>query len=578
MSILSVGLSGLLTSRDALSVTSSNVANANNPAYKRQVLKQASGLSQFLLGGYVGQGVQSTGVDRVTNQFLYNQILKTGSESHYASTLKGQLSRVDEIFADGNNALADAMTAFTNAAQDLSLRPADNPSRQQFLSSTQFLVEQFNSVSGRFDAIRRDNTEQIQFTVNQINDLTGNIADLNKSIAKSYLTGDGKGVPLNLLDQREDLILQLSEKVDVQVIEGERGELNILMRQGQPLVTFDKAYSLLALSDASDPETTVIARDPETGGAPIRFANKNLGRGELSALLEFRDTAINQYQNTLGLMALSIHDQVNAIQAGGVELVDDPGPPAANVPGKPLLSFAKNTSDPLDNGFSRVVANAFNSDANTRLAVGTVNTSTLQSNEYEVFVLNNAGTPEVRYRPLGSKSAGQVATDLGGGNYQVPDAFTFSISGGAFVPGDSFQVKLTAKAALNLRLENLGTDQVATRAPSASVGDNTQVLKMTRVFDQATLFQRAGSSGISVRDTFSRLLTTVGNDVRVADNSAKTSLGVLESLNAEQSAQSGVNLDEEAAKLIQYQQAYSANAKIISLSKELFDDLLTAVR
>ncbi|HEX4879678.1 MAG TPA: flagellar hook-associated protein FlgK [Limnobacter sp.] len=579
MTMLSVGLSGLLTARDALSVSSSNVANASNPTYKRQLLKQASGLSQFSQGGYVGQGVKTLDVTRVTNQYLYNQILKTSSEASYSGTLKTQLGRVDNIFAEGNNALAQAFANFNSAAQDLSLRPADNPARQQFLAATGFLVEQFNSIGARFESIRGDQNAQIEFKVSEINNLTTSLGRLNQAITREFLNTEGKGVPLNLLDERDELVLQLAEKIDIQVVEGAQGETNILMRQGQPLVLGGQSYKLLATTDATDPETVMIAREAGNGsGELMRFANKNLGRGELSALLEFRDTALNQYQNTLGLMAKSFADQVNAIQAEGFELVDNPGPPPTPIAGSPLLRFASVPGDPLDNGVSRVVASPFNADPTVRLAVGAIATATVPGNEYEVFAVDSGAGVEVRYRPVGNKTAGVAANDLGGGQYEVPGAFAFSIHNGAMQAGDSFNVRLTARGGVNLRMEPLGINQIASRAAGAAAGDNTQVLKLAQVLGKPALLQRGSFAGISVQDMFSRLVSVVGNDVVAANNNALASNGVLESLSAEQSAVSGVNLDEEAAKLIQFQQAYAANSKVISLSKDLFDELLNAIR
>ncbi|WP_370264036.1 flagellar hook-associated protein FlgK [Limnobacter sp.] len=579
MTMLSVGLSGLLTSRDALSVSSNNVANSSNPTYKRQLLKQASGLSQFSQGGYVGQGVKTLDVSRVTNQYLYNQILKTSSEASYSETLQTQLSRVDNIFAEGNNALSQSFANFNAAAQDLSLRPADNPARQQFLAATSFLVDQFNSVSKRFDSIRADQNAQIEFKVREINDLTASLGRLNNAITREFLNTDGKGVPLNLLDERDELVLQLAEKIDIQVVEGQRGETNILMRQGQPLVLGGTTFNLLATTDITDPETVVIGRLASDGsGELIRFANKNLGRGELAALLEFRDTALNQYQNTLGLMALGFADQVNSIQTEGFELLDDPGPPPTPIAGSPLLQFASVPADPLDNGISRVVASPFNADPALRLAVAGINTATLPGNEYEVFAVASGAGVEVRYRPVGSKTAGQPVSILGAGQFEVPGAFQFSINGGGLVAGDSFNVRLTARAGLNLRMQPLDLNQIVNRAPGGGLGDNTQILKFTQVLDKPSLLQRGSYAGISIQDMFSRLVSVVGNDVVSASNNALASNGVLESLSAEQSAVSGVNLDEEAAKLIQFQQAYAANSKVISLSKDLFDELLNAIR
>jgi len=582
MSLLTIGLSGLRTTRDALGVTSNNVANSNNPAYRKQLLKQASGLSQLASGGYVGQGVKSVELTRVTNDFLYNQVLKTGSQAAYSGTLANQLSRIDDLFAQGSNGLSEAMTQFNNAAEDLTLRPTDLPARQNYLGQAAFLVDQFNTVGNRLESIRQDNNTQIALKIDEINSLTSNLARLNKSISQEVAAGNGGNLPLNLLDQRDDLVLQLSEKVDVQILEGARGELNVFMRNGQSLVSGERAFNLVAVSDAQDPENLTIARDPGEGqGELIRFATKNLGRGELSGLLEFRDGALSQYQNTLGLMAVRFAEQVNTLQTQGLDLDDNLG--------QNLFSFASSVSDPNDNGISKVVGNAFNSNA-IAAQVTNLESATLSTPEFELFgVDNGAGGVEVRYRALGSKGAGIAVTDLGGGQLQVPGAFTLSITSGVVNIGDSLQVQTTVNAAQNLRLNQLTAEQVATRAafdasgaPIAPTelnrGDASQIRKVTGVLSQPSMYVRPNGQGISIQNAFSRFLTVVGNDVSAAKDSQQASNNVLDKLSAEQSAVSGVNLDEEAAALIQFQQAYNANAKIISLSKELFEDFLSAIR
>ncbi|MDX1669191.1 MAG: flagellar hook-associated protein FlgK, partial [Limnobacter sp.] len=296
MSILSTGLSGLLNSRDGLGVSSNNVANANNPDYKRQQVQQETRLNQFVQGGYVGNGVQTTDVTRVTDQFLTNQILRTQSQAAYSETLGTQLSRVDDLFADGNNALRESLTEFGNAAQDLSTRPNDLPTRQDFLSKADFVVQQFNSVARRLDDLQDDNNSKIQFKVSEINGITENLATLNKQIAKEYAANDGKNLPLNLLDQRDALLETLSGSLGIQLVDDKLGQVNVFMKNGQPLVTRDSSVNLLAISDPTDPRSLVIAQQPVAGdGDPIRFTNRSLGEGELSALVDFKAGSLTRY-------------------------------------------------------------------------------------------------------------------------------------------------------------------------------------------------------------------------------------------------------------------------------------------
>lgn len=585
MSILSTGLSGLLTSRDGLSVSSNNVANANNTAYKRQELRQESGPAQFVGAGYIAQGVKTTDVVSVDDQFLRNQIIRTSAQTSYSQTLGDQLSRVDELFAMGNNALSESMTLFVNAVQDLSLRPTDIPSRQNLLDKAGFVADQFNSLGGRLAAIRKDNNTTIVFKVDEINAITQNLGKLNDQISKEFAVSQGNNLPLNLIDQRDRLIRELSNKVDVQIVNGALGEKNVFMRNGQPLVTSTLTFNLLAVEDPTDPENVVIAKESGVPGAdPIRFAIKNLGQGELAALMEFRDGALNKYQNTLGLMALRLQEKVQQVQTSGFDLNGDPG--------LPIFQFLNNGSGAY-NGISQVV-NAFDNANFKDVQVTQLNTSNLSTPEFEVYQQGG----NLLYRPVGSKTAGipMVVTTppapTGFGfqttpNIGNPTAPLFTLNfDSAPQDGDKFIVRTTFRAAQNLvvnpdvNVENIATRGAAVGSPAtaSAPGDNSNLLKLSKVLDEASLYTRANGTGVSIRDALSRMITVIGNDVISAKNSAETGLSVLKRLEEKASSVSGVNLDEEAAQLIRYQQAYNANAKIISLSNQLFEDLLSAIR
>jgi flagellar hook-associated protein 1 len=587
MSILSTGLSGLLTSRDGLSVASNNVANANNPDYKRQELRQESGRSQFQSSGYLGQGVRSIDVVGIDDQFLKNQIIRTSSQTAYSDTLGNQLSRIDELLATDNNALSESMTAFIGAVQDLSLRPTDIPGRQNLLQKAGFVADQFNSLGGRMDAIRKDTNTTIKFKVDEINGLTTNLAKLNEQVARESALGNGKNLPLDLMDKRDALILDLSNKLDVQVINGSLAEKNIFMRNGQPLVTSAQSFNLIAIEDPTDPQNVVIAKEVGVPGAPpARVALRNLGQGELSALMEFRDGALTRYQNTLGLMALRFQEKVNQVQTQGFDL--------NGAAGQPLFNIRANGSN-MYTGVSEVI-NAFDNVNFKQVEVTQLNSANLSTPEYEVFRTG----PDLKYRPVGSNTPGIVMTVTA----DAPPATTFTAStpnvgtpataplfslrfSAAPEDGDKFVVRTTVRAAQNLTINpDIDVEEIVTRGattpPSAPgalpVGDNSKLLELTNVLDEGSLYMRPNGTGVSIRDAFSRMITVVGNDVISARNSADTGRSVLNRLEEKASSVSGVNLDEEAAQLIRYQQAYSANAKVVSLSSELFEDLLSAIR
>ncbi|OZA42610.1 MAG: flagellar hook-associated protein FlgK, partial [Hydrogenophilales bacterium 17-61-76] len=214
-SILSIGQSALAAAQVGINTTGHNIANAATPGYNRQVIVQGAAQAQNFGFGFLGQGVEVSTVKRVYNEYLGNQVqsaqtTKSGLDSYYA-----QMRQIDNLLADPTTGLSPAMQDFFSGLQDMTSNPTSIPARQSVLSNAESLATRFQSLSGRLDEIERSLNSQIQSSISDINSYGQQIAQLNDAIGKAERAS---GQPPNdLLDQRDQLLMELNKQIKVTV-------------------------------------------------------------------------------------------------------------------------------------------------------------------------------------------------------------------------------------------------------------------------------------------------------------------------------------------------------------------------
>lgn len=575
-SIYGIALSGLNAARSGLATTSHNISNVNTVGFNRQTVIQNARPSNSVGSEYIGQGVDIQTVQRVYSEFLASQQERATSDNAFYAAKYEQISRIDGVIADDASGLSTAMSDFFNAAQVLSTDPADMSARQNYLSSAESMVARFNGLSVAMDDLRNATDLKVTDAVQKLNDAAGQIAELNKRILSSSSSALGTGVPNDLLDQRDKIVMNLAEQVQITKVSLSDGSINVFMGNGQPLVVKDKAFPVSVQRDPSDPENLLVGVNRVINGQErlITFDSEALGGGSLSGYLSFRETELAQYQNTIGLMAAQIGQSVNTLQAAGVDL--------SGTPGLDLFAFGNPTSIPGD--FARVNPNAYNSKVNPlQVQLGTLNLNKVTGDDYEVLMSNDAGGAKPQFRIAGSGADFKdVPTDING-DFFIPDAannpvltFNFNTAASAANVGDRFTLMPTRDAARNMRMNIQRPEQVAAAsAADPSSGNNQNILAVAGLRTQGALYQNFSARGSSVTEVFSQLVSKVGNKTRELEVASDARGAVLSQVVETRDALSGVNLDEEAANLLKYQQAYQASGRVISLSKDMFDQILT---
>ena len=549
---LSIGTSALTALQRAISTTGQNIANVNTEGYSRQSVVFGARPPQDIGVGYLGSGVQVTSIDRAYNQFLTSDVQQRTASSNYFQLFATTAGRVDEVLADPSTSLSEAMDSFFAAAESVSSSPTSIPERQVMLSEAETLVQRFQYVVGRVDAVADELNSRIETSVAEINQLADGIATLNREIANA--TARGTGLPNDLLDQRDVLVTRLSSLVRTTTQSQEDGALNVFIGRGQPLVIGGNAESL---ATQTDPQLSGTLRVTLTAGtAGSADVSNFLSGGELGAALNAAEELIEPTRRELNLLAVGFAETFNAIQENGDDL--------QGVDGVPFFTEVEGVVQP-----AAAVNDSTPNSGNAAVTFSVTDVTQLTGDSYKLEYTAGGVT-------LQNLTTNTVTT-LGASPATV-DGFEITydplvLSGGAGAnEGDAFVIDPVFQAA---RLIDVNIDDpalIAAAKDGEAAGNNENILAMIELRDQSLL--KGGTT--SFTDMYSSLVTDVAVRTQRAKSSAETEATLLSSAIERQSSLQGVSLDEEAANLIRFQQAYQAAAQIVAVAGEVFDTLIAA--
>ncbi|MBN2887330.1 MAG: flagellar hook-associated protein FlgK, partial [Chromatiaceae bacterium] len=233
MSALGNATSGLLAFQRAMATTSHNISNASTEGYSRQQIELSTRNPQFIGGSYVGQGVTMSSVRRLQDDLVDTQLRSSLSDSANGSVRAEYAERIDRLLADASTGLAPTLENYFAAVQDVANDPTDTAARTVMLGEAEALEERFDTLAIQLDEQRTLLNGQLETSVKEINQISRSIADLNSEVAAGFASGSP---PNDLLDKRDQLLRDLSEKVDVNISTQDDGAINVFIGNGQPLV------------------------------------------------------------------------------------------------------------------------------------------------------------------------------------------------------------------------------------------------------------------------------------------------------------------------------------------------------
>jgi len=312
---LQIALQSLLADQGALEVTGNNISNANTPGYSRQtpVLVEEPSISEGRL--VFGEGVGLQQVQSVRDNVLELQLnQETGTQSQLNGYMGG-MNQVATVFNETQGAgLQNVISQFFNSFQQLSTSPTDATLRQAVLTAGQNLATAFNQASTSLGQTTAVLNQSVVQDVSQVNQLTSQIAALNPQIAGAQATGQSTGA---LVDQRTELIRQLSGLIDTSVTDAGNGNVTVSTADGTPLVVGNQSFALTAQLDNQTAMQHVFSQ-----GTDI---TRSIQSGDLAGLIQARDQGVAGAQTNLDNLAAAITSSVNAQQAQGYDLSGNSG-------------------------------------------------------------------------------------------------------------------------------------------------------------------------------------------------------------------------------------------------------------
>ncbi|MCH8932010.1 MAG: flagellar hook-associated protein FlgK [Nitrospinae bacterium] len=548
-SVLNTAKLGLQTNQLAIEVVGHNIANVQTEGFSRQeVILEANRPRQVGLA-FLGTGVRATNITRDFDQFLFNQILGESSTLGNFDIRNTFFQRLETILNEsGGVGLNNALSEFFTAFDDLASNPTNLAARTAVLSTAGTLATVFNRLGTALFQQRLNLDNAVTAEVTEINGMLNEIAELNRSILKIE---NGNVAANDLRDQRDLLIKQLSEKVDVQLIDTNDSNTTLTLSGGTPLVLGTTVFQLSTGANPDNRGFKDILVDDGMGGT-INVTNQILD-GELRGFLDMRDVETQGLIDQLDRLAAGLMEQVNGVHLQGIGLDGSSG----NLFFDTLTPTVTISSQNLGTG----TVTAINASPSTV----TVDKFQIQFTGPGNFDLFNLTTNQT------------VATGLAvGGTINIANGLAIT-TGGAPVAGDTVDISISEDAAVNMALSSTvlnDLDKIAAGLSGPGDGQNAlniSNLQNSLVFSAGAFTPGAGSSTFD--DFFNSMISGLGAGSRSSQTILKQQEGIMLQLNTQRESISGVSLDEEMINLIKFQQAYAASARMVTVIEEMFDVL-----
>ena len=554
-SALSSAKLGLLAQQLAIEVTGQNIANVETEGYSRQdVTFEANTPRHAIKYGsmhQIGTGVRVAGIERAHDQFLFEQIMDEGDLTGSTEVKKDIFEQLEILFNEGSGrSLNDALSSFFASVHDLATNARGLSERADLVSKAEHLASTFNQTGKQLFTIQRNIDATIETEVVEINSLTTQIGKLNESIhanepASQYKAND-------LRDNRDRLVKELSKKIDIQLIEESDNQISLTLKDGTALVLKDRVFKLsTSLNGDNDSFKDVNIEY----GSGLKNITSTITGGELRGYLDMRDTEVESILDKMNILSASFIQEFNGIHRAGF-----------GIDGSSGLDFFS----PLDVTVDHDVDNT----GTAVVSMTNASPTTVSVDEFEIaFTSNNKFT----LNNLTTNASSGTFTFASGSTFNIKNGFAVTISGSAKV-GDKVTFSVSDNAASGMSVSSTitaNTKKIA--AGTTTNGDGANALLMadlqnTLSFNSVT-WSGSGSGSYTFDEYYNAVVSTIGIESFSAQATLRQQEGIMLQLNSRRESISGVSIDEEMIKMIKFQQAYNASARMISVVDEMLDAL-----
>lgn len=637
---LNSALSALNAQMIALQTTSNNIANATTPGYSRQRVDLQTAKPHDFQFFQVGAGVEMKRISRSIDLALEGRLRDAASQLNGSQVSSETLQKVETVM----NSLSDSdigalLSKFFEALQDLSLKPDDIATRTQVIENAKALSFEFNNIAGSLRDARTQLNDELKIAIDETNDITKQIADLNAQIASAEKAGLAPGQANDLRDRRDLLLRQLAGSAKITVIEDAQGNANVLV--GSSYVVLGNRNFELSTVDETD--NGVLISTPQFSSGTGSF--KPL-EGKIKAIMDLRDVTLKDIGRNIDLVAHSLIESFNNIHANGMglERLAQSTSVGLNSSTNPIaikgLATSLSTSDTIiDSSLVNYTGNilgrrvmiltgnnaleerqivafepstgtiTLDSDLPRQLAVG----DRFQISDLKTEVNNGSFKFVMRNELTGIQSsftaninmdkieppAGTADTTLANLAAQI-DLFVPGVIDAVITPDGKLQITsndpnvrfsfaedtsgVVGALGLNNFFKGSRAVDIGVEANIASHPERFAAGKTATPFDNSNLMEMVGIRSKKVVQgaaTLESFYQRAAGQVAVLTKSAKDDFdhkSILgKQLEAERERVSGVNLDEEATKLIIHQRSFQAAARMVAAVDEVLRILMTQI-
>lgn len=469
-SMMDIGKRSMANSQTSLQTVSHNIANKNTDGYSRQRVEQVTNEPVGEGRLRIGMGARAAQVTRINNPYIEKQLEREGTTLGFVEGRADLMGRVEQVYNEQTTkGLNQHMGEFFNSFRELSNNPESLAARSMVKESAQFLSKNFQHVTKQLGEVQADADFRIATKVEEINQITKEIASLNNKIASVEVTG----APANdERDRRDQLVKELSHKANIKYAESKSGQLTITAGNTAVLVSGSSFCNLQCVptgerADKKEGNFDVFYKTSDTA-TPVNVT-KQLTGGEIGGLLSVRDEVVNRSLDKLDELAYTLETEVNKAHSEGFDRYDQTG------------------------------RNFFNQAATMKGAAQTIS----------------------------------VNKDI------VQDVGKIAAAGQQQAPGDN-------------RIANI-----------VSALEYKQSLRGgTATFD----------------DFYSGMVGQIGIEAQRANTALESQKDIVSQLKNVRESISGVSLDEETTKMIEFQKAFDASARLIRTADEMMDTVLNLKR
>ena len=551
--LMNMSVQAMFAAQAQIATAGHNIVNASVKGYSRQEVKLGTMAGQETSAGYIGRGVSVQTIERSHNTFLGGQVIQTQSQAAADGARFGLLEQLESAYGMGEEGLGQATADLYASFSDLSSAPKDESVREVVLGKVQELTSRFRSTGDQIEQLHESTLSEIEDQVSLVNGLTAKIATLNGKLAG---TGAQANQPNDLLDQRDQLIKELSQHIDVSRVETRGadgkpdGTVSLFVAGGQALVLGGDTRELGVRISQGSPQ--VASLEIEASGTKRPLDSASVTGGSIGGLLRFQNEDLPEARSQLGMLAAVLADTINTQHAQGTDLDGRTG--------GDLLSVGEATVRPSDRNARDAFGQPATSVQITRVAG---QGSALRASDYEL----RADPADPSAYQVTRTSDGTVFSGVASGT--TIDGFRIDVSGAAMATGDRFTLQPVSQAAQNARSAITDGRRIAAAGASSAGSGNANALKLQSLTTAKTF------EGRSFTDAHSRMVADLGVKVQRAESDADASTKVADRVTEQISSETGVNLEEEAARLIQFQQNYQVAAKVLTTTQKIFDTILS---